>query len=56
MFVLGSEWQRVGDLPVFLPPPADGCSSLGQPRGGGGQLSEYTIAGPWLKGVTLAHQ
>lgn len=32
MFVLGSEWQRVGDLPVFLPPPADGCSSLGQPR------------------------
>lgn len=48
----------MGDIPVFLPPPADGYSSLGpggQPKGVGGQLSEYKTAGPWLRGVTSVY-
>lgn len=47
-----------GDIPVFLLPPADGYSSLGpggQPKGVGGQLSEYKTAGPWLRGVTSVY-
>lgn len=29
----------MGDLPVFLLPPADGRSPLGQPKAVGGRLS-----------------